>query len=258
MTISFAAITPHTPLLLPTIGKEKLSILSDTIQALNVLKKQIYGAHIDVIIIITPHGGLHKEAFTINSQEEIIGDLTEFGDLSTKIIRFGSLSLSAHITSQIRKHRINIQQTSESRMDYGSAVPLYYLLDNSDRVRVITIGFSEKTPQEHYEFGQALRESLSYTKERVAIIASGDMSHKLNELSTTETIDNVIETLIANKEGHKLTDIDDETLLEQKLCAYRSILILLGALDGINYTYTRLAYEHPFGVGYLTSSLSLE
>ena len=41
-------------------------------------------------------------------------------------------------------------------------------------------------------------------------------------------------------------------------CGLRSILILLGALDGLNWKPEILSYEAPFGVGYLVTNIKFE
>ena len=40
-------------------------------------------------------------------------------------------------------------------------------------------------------------------------------------------------------------------------CGFRSFLILMGILQGVQTTYKSYAYEAPFGVGYLTANFVL-
>jgi aromatic ring-opening dioxygenase LigB subunit len=41
-------------------------------------------------------------------------------------------------------------------------------------------------------------------------------------------------------------------------CGYRSLLILLGAIDGLQPKPEVISYEHPFGVGYLVADFRIK
>ena len=64
--ISFAAVVPHSPFLLPTIGKEKTDKLQKTLDAYAQLEKDLYVLNPEVVVIIAPHGSSLQEAMTIN------------------------------------------------------------------------------------------------------------------------------------------------------------------------------------------------
>ena len=65
MALVFAAITPHPPILIPTIGKDKLEALEKTKTALEQLEQDLYITKPDLIFIISPHTGAFKNTFTI-------------------------------------------------------------------------------------------------------------------------------------------------------------------------------------------------
>ena len=48
-----------------------------------------------------------------------------------------------------------------------------------------------------------------------------------------------------------------DLIAEAGECGLKSIVILLGILDGINYKPRLLSYEGPFGVGYLVMQFEL-
>jgi len=51
----------------------------------------------------------------------------------------------------------------------------------------------------------------------------------------------------------------DKNLVEEAgECGYRSIIILLGALDGLDWKPEILSYEAPFGVGYLVANFKIK
>ena len=93
---------------------------------------------------------------------------------------------------------------------------------------------------------------------RIAIIASADLSHKLSKDSPSgfdpegPKFDQTIQDAIVSRDMTKLLSIDQTQLEKSAQCGYRPIVTLLGALDGMNVNVKVLAYEAPFGVGYLT------
>ena len=56
MSIVFAAITPHAPVLIPEIGKENLKKLTKTEAALKKLEQELYAAKPESLVVISPHG----------------------------------------------------------------------------------------------------------------------------------------------------------------------------------------------------------
>ena len=94
---------------------------------------------------------------------------------------------------------------------------------------------------------------------RVALIASCDLSHGITTNSPAgfrEEGKQFDETIIKLLESHNTSGIAtlDPALVEKAAeDGYRPLLLLLGALKNINYEFKHLAYEYPFGVGYLTA-----
>src|SRR4030042_694582 len=83
--LTFAAITPHPPILIPSIGRENTKRIKKTAEAMEELEKKLIAAKPDTIIIISPHGALLPDAFSINLNPEYTSNLEEFGDFSTKV-----------------------------------------------------------------------------------------------------------------------------------------------------------------------------
>ena len=93
---------------------------------------------------------------------------------------------------------------------------------------------------------------------RIAVIASGDLSHTLNKQSPAgyrlegKKFDDLLISLLETRNTTGLANMDAGIVSKSEQCAYRSLLILLGILKDMNYSFKNLSYETPFGVGYLT------
>ncbi|MFA4941255.1 MAG: AmmeMemoRadiSam system protein A, partial [Patescibacteria group bacterium] len=60
--------------------------------------------------------------------------------------------------------------------------------------------------------------------------------------------------LIKNKKTPDILRLDEKMIEDAGECGLKSIVMLLGTLDGIKNEPRILSYEGPFGVGYLVAS----
>jgi MEMO1 family protein len=263
MSLVFAAIVPHSPLLVPNIGKQSIKKIEKTKIALEQLEKDIYVTRPEILVIISPHGSHFSEAFTINVSPEYQTDLREFGDLGTKIKFRGETHLAALIREGTKKENFAAAMISERNLDHGSSVPLLYLAKHLKNIKIIQIGFCDLDWKTHVAFGSMIAEKISEINKRVAVIASGDLSHALMTEAPAGSnpagpeFDKKIQELLAGNNLSGMLQLDKKFVADAAECGFRSFLILMGILHGVNHTYKSYAYEGPFGVGYLTSKFSL-
>ena len=109
----FSAIVPHPPILIPSIGKDEIKKIEKTKQALEQLEQDLYLAKPDTILIISPHGSLFTDAFSINAHTHFVSDFEQFGDLTTKLEWTGADSLAAKIKQEIKANEIPLQLISQ-------------------------------------------------------------------------------------------------------------------------------------------------
>ncbi|MFA6428038.1 MAG: AmmeMemoRadiSam system protein B [Candidatus Buchananbacteria bacterium] len=259
----FSAFTPHPPIIIPTIGREHLAKIPQTAAAMHKLEQELYAAKPEVIIIISPHGYLLPDAFTINLAEEFKADFEQFGDFTTKLSFKGNL----HFFNS--EDREKIQKTSplaiitESKLDHGATIPLYQLTAHLKNFSVIPIGYNSSDYRHHLDFGIALKEVIVNSPTRVALIASGDLSHCLTPEAPGgfnpqgKVFDDKLVELLTTHDLNGLFALDQTLIEAAQECGFRSLMILLGVIKNINFQPEVLAYENPFGVGYLTAQFKL-
>ncbi|MDD3190517.1 MAG: AmmeMemoRadiSam system protein B [Candidatus Pacebacteria bacterium] len=253
--LSFAAICPHPPLLIPSIGGRDLAEIKDTVNAMNLLSDEIANRKIDTIVIISPHGSVFMDLMSVNTSEKLIGDFIDFGD-ETKMEFQNDVDFAAYIKDIADSNNIPVQTVNDS-LDHGAMVPLYYLTQKMPNVRVVHISFSYLDYGKHFSFGEIIYEAAQNMDKNVAIIASGDLSHRLTadapagySVRGKEFDKHIISSLNKN-EVEKILDMDSRLVEDAGECGLRSIIILLGALSNVDYRFEKLSYEGPFGVGYL-------
>ncbi len=263
MSLVFASFVPHPPLLIPTIGKEAVKKVEQTKQALEQLEEDLYLSRPEIILIISPHGSYFNDAFTINNFSEYETDLKEFGDLATRIKFKGEMNLTSKIRECTRDQSFPAAMISEQNLDHGAAVPLYYLAKHLPQIAIIPIGFCNLDWKTHLGFGYMLKECLTESNKRVAVIASGDLSHALQTDAPAgfspagPEFDAKIQELLANNNAAGMLRLDKKFVEEAAECGFRSLLILMGILRNVDFTYKQYSYEAPFGVGYLVANFVL-
>lgn len=263
MSLVFSAITPHPPILIPTIGKDNLEQIKSTKEAMEKLADELAQTEAEILIIISPHGQIDHVAFTVNISENYEVNFESFGDFATKLNIKGETILMAAGKEQIsKKSPLNI--ISEPKLDHGVGVPLFYLSQKLGDFSLIPIYFSLLDTQAQVEFGKGLKEIIMASDKKVAVVASGDLSHCLTENAPApfnpagKEFDEKLIALLKNNDSQSIINLD-QTLTENAAeCGLRSILILLGVLNNVNFNTEILSYEAPFGVGYLVANLKLE
>ncbi len=262
MALAFSAIVPHPPILIPQIGKENLVRLEDTQKAYQKLAEEIVDKQVETILIISPHGLIQPDAFTMNLNPQFTANFEEFGDFSTKLNWPGDIGL-AHKIRERMETRAPLQMISEVNLDYGATVPLYLLTQKLPKVKIIPLYYSGLTNEAHFKFGRLLNRELIYNKEQIAVIASGDLSHRLTKDAPAgyspkgKKFDNKIIELLKKNKSQDIVSLDYKLIAEAGECGLKSIIILLGILEGIKYEPRLLSYEAPFGVGYMIMNFKI-
>lgn len=261
--IVFAATVPHSPLLIPAIGKEHREKLADTLKAYAEVEEALYLAKPETLVIISPHAQMYPDAFSGNVSDKFVGQLKEFGDHGTTVDARVDFLLLDHIHRSMRDEKVSFTLTSQEELDYGFTIPLLLLTSHLKNWKLVPLATSLLDARMHYEFGRQLKRVLHAEQRRVAVIASADLSHHTNanapEGATPEgqQFDTLVREKLKQLDAPGLLALDQTMVEKAGQCGYKPILSLLGSLEHINCTAKELCYEAPFGVGYLTERFDI-
>lgn len=262
MSLVFASIVPHPPILIPNIGKNHISKIEKTKQALEEVEQELYSSHPDIVIIISPHGEIDPRAFTINLNSDYEANFEHFGDFETKLkFKGDTVLMTFDKEKMLSKSQVNI--ISDKKLDHGISIPLYCLAKHLNQTSIIPIYFSMLDSQAHFEFGKELKEIIMNSNKRIAVIASADLSHCLNENSPIKCdpagkiFDQKIIKLIEDCDSLGIVNFDYNLAEKANECGLRSIQILAGILSDVKHKPQVLSYESPFGVGYAVISINM-
>lgn len=263
MSLNFAAISPHPPIIIPKIGSEEdLQKVSETVFGMKKLASLFNEAEIDTLIVISPHTTIFPDSFNICGMKKLFGTFGQFNQPDIMMELENDLDLAIEIDSACQKEGIpSLLYNNDGEfmeLDHGIMVPLYYLRSQQEtNFKIVPIAYSNLDKGKHFAFGQVLRDIAKKYSGRVGILASGDLSHQLIQKPEGKEFDKKLKNDLENNNVSEILQYDEEWLEEIGECGYRSILILLGALDGLNAKADILSYEGPFGVGYLVANYKL-
>ncbi len=259
---SFAAICPHPPIIIPSIGKTETIKTKNTIKAMKKLADDFGAAKISTAVIVSPHGPVDWHKMTVSAAKALRGDFLNFGD-NTKMYYDNDAEIMEKIFKAARKAEIPIEKNPENRLDHGTMVPLYFLAKKSPNLKIIPLAYSFLDYQTHFDFGQAIYKAINESDKNIALIASGDLSHRLTPEAPAgysnrgKEFDNLLIGLLKKNKIKDILNMDSGLIEEAGECGLRSIIVLLGALSALKYKFEILNYEGPFGVGYLVGKYAI-
>lgn len=262
MPLVFAAIAPHSPVLVPAIGKEHLKKIKKTVSAMRRLEQELYAARPDAIMVISPHGPADAEHFTLDLNESYACNLKEFGVFDVGLTCRPDMRLASAFKEHLQRRGVPFMLRSEENLDYGVVVPLTYLMEHLKTAAILPISPSLLPLKTHFEFGQAIQEVLMNSDRRVAVIASADLSHRLTRSAPGgyspygRKFDDKIMTILNEKKYAALTNFEPQLAEKAGQCGLPPLAIFAGVLDAIDASPEILCYESPFGIGLLTAHYS--
>ena len=259
-TVVFSGISPHPPLLIPDVGGERIMQVAESGKALAEFSRRLISTRPDTVILISPHSPFDPTSFAIRTTAELRGSFSEFGAPQVTLKFQNDLTMIKALKDSARNHNVEVRElTREYPLDHGATVPLYYLRDAGWRRPIVVIGFTDQSNNEHLAFGRAIAEAAASINRRVAVVASGDLSHRLiiggpyEYEPTAHVFDQQIVDAVADGDPKGILNIDKDLRLRAGECGYRSIVVALGSVDQNLTDHEVLSYEGPFGVGYLVA-----
>ncbi len=254
----FSSICPHPPIIIPGIGRpEDLKLVSKTITAMEKLREDLEKVNPDTILIISPHAPTDPNGFLINSEAELKGNLIDFG-LDEDFYFKNDYELMEKIGYQAGLAKITVH-FHESFLDHGALVPLYYLTKNL-KPKLVHCSFSFLDFKTHYKYGEIIGKILREENKKIAVVASGDLSHRLTTDAPAgyspkgKEFDEKLIKLLSKNDISEILNLNPDLVEKAGECGLRSIIILLGILQG-KYEFCCINYEGPFRVGYLAARL---
>ena len=258
MSIIAAYMVPHPPMIVPEVGRGSERQIEATRAAYRRVAEDIAALRPETIVIASPHATMYADYFHISPGRHAEGDFARF---SAPQVRFQE-AYDAELVKTVERLAIaeglpaGTRGQREPALDHGTMVPLYFIRQVCDGFRLARVGLSGLPLEDHYRLGQLIQRAAEETGRRVAFVASGDLSHKLQRYGPYgyapegPQYDERIMDVCGQAAFGELFDFDETFCERAAECGHRSFVIMAGALDGMAVNVERLSHEDVTGVGY--------
>lgn len=251
-------MVPHPPMIVPDIGRGSEAQISETIKAYEKVASEIAAIEPETIIITSPHSVMYLDYFHISPGNGATGSFASFRAPGVRFSERYDEELVYEITKLADAEKIPAGTLGErdARLDHGTMVPLWFIRNRYKGGKIVRIGLSGLPLIDHYRLGMIIRDAVNNNGRRAVIVASGDLSHKLQEYGPYgyapegPEYDKRIMDVMSRAAFSELFDFDSTFCEKAAECGHRSFVIMAGAFDGMSVRAEKLSYQDITGVGY--------
>ena len=253
MAILAAFMVPHPPMIVPAVGRGSEKQIQKTIDAYEQVADEIA-----TIIITSPHSVMYADYFHISPGKGAKGDFGRFRAAQVCFDEEYDRELVNELAdiARVQGFPAGVMGERDKRLDHGTMVPLYFIRRKYTGAKIVRIGLSGLPLSEHYRFGQMIREAVDRLGRKAVFVASGDLSHKLQDYGPYgfaeegPQYDARIMDVCSRAAFGELFDFDETFCDRAAECGHRSFVIMAGAFDGLAVKAAQLSHEDVTGVGY--------
>jgi len=265
--LTFCALSPHPPLLVPEIGGESLERVTASRVALQEMSRHVVERRPDTVVIICPHGPVRIDALSMLAAETFEAWFTGFEcrydlrgdvDMAERIrVAVSAAGYPVFPYKTFDSYRYHFSRG----LDHATMVPLYYLKEAGLDAPLVCLSIAGWSHRDHYFVGKAMQEAFAHAPQNVVFIASGDLSHRLIPTAPAGyeprgiEFDRRVVDAIGRVDSEDVMRLDDDFIDRIGECGLRPIATMLGLLEGREASGRVLAYEGPFGVGYCVAEI---
>jgi MEMO1 family protein len=261
-SIVFSGIAPHPPIMVPEVGGESAAEVLGSIDGMAELTKRLIATGAETVVLISPHAPLERYAFVAYQGPVLHGNFANFRAPAVRFEAPLDEELLQAISEAAAEEDYEVVGLGSQNLDHGTAVPLYFLQRNGWTGRVVALGYSFLSNEDHLRFGSCIGNAINQTGRSAGLIASGDLSHRLKPDApagynpTAYIFDHEVVDALRTNSPERIINIDQDLRRSAGECGYRSMLIALGATREKPWACEVIHYEAPFGVGYLVAQLT--
>ena len=259
-----AGFFPHPPIMLPEIGGPELSKMAATVEAVEAASALIVSQKPETLVIVSPHNYVFPDGAAIIAAPRLYGNLAAFGypelsmdvrtdmDLVEEIVHQASQRTDVYPLDAAWSDRFGHPLS----VDQGTFVPLYYPRKAGFTGPIVLMAPRFDDYDSMTRLGDIVIKAAKTLGRRIAVIASGDLSHRLLQGSPNgytpngAVFDKLVMEALLKQNLSGLSDLSRSFIDEIATCGLPSVYFLFGVLRHFRPVMPVYAYEAPFGVGY--------
>ncbi len=265
-------LMPHPPVLVPAVGGGREREAARTDAACREAARRIASARPDAVIVISPHAPLYSDSVFLYPARVSSGSFARFGAGDTVLSHPCDTLLRDALAGVLSAYGLPVRPDDDSPspraaadagagecFDHGVLVPLWYVAEALPSVPVVALAPWATDGGRARLLGSAIAEAARRAERRVCVIASGDMSHRVNPESPYGMVregavfDSSVRAALRAGDLDALFSIDPGLSALAGECGLRSLMALAGLYPRARSEV--LSYEAPFGIGYCVAEI---
>jgi AmmeMemoRadiSam system protein A len=254
--IVFAGLMPHAPVLVPGVGGDRLADVAATVRAMATAARRAVEMQPEILVLVSPHSPRRPGAFGLWRTSQLRGSLERFGSREDRVDLPLDRDFADELETEAARRGLRIWHIADKSLDHGAVVPLCYLVAAGWKgpTAILSLNYPGEGGLE--DLGQAIAAVAQKQRRRTAIIASGDMSHRLTPAAPSgfhpdgRRFDEALIALLRQGTYREIARIDSDLEESAAEDASDSTRIAVTAAGYRTEGHEVLSYEGPFGVGY--------
>ncbi|MCL6472487.1 MAG: AmmeMemoRadiSam system protein A [Firmicutes bacterium] len=268
MPVVIGCLVPHPPIIVPEVGRENIARVTSTIKAMEELSQDVAKANPETLVFVSPHSAGFADSIAVKASPVLKGSMANFGAFDVVFSVENDLTFIDELLRAANDYQLSITKVGRGfidllgsdELDHGIMVPLYYLRKHLE-LPIVSLSIDYRGFDEHYTLGLSIQQASESLPKRIALIASGDLSHRLipgapaGYNPRAVDFDARIEEIFDTGYFDELRQLDPALIESAGECGLRSIYALSGAFNNYEIRTNVLSYEAPFGVGYMVAAI---
>ncbi|HET7405460.1 MAG TPA: extradiol ring-cleavage dioxygenase [Candidatus Bathyarchaeia archaeon] len=264
MALVYSCIAPHGGEIIPQLSsKTMLSKFEETRKGMLTIAKRILQARPHTIVIASPHNLRLVGKIAVVVTENSTGDLKGSNNRTVSIAAKCDRRLAQRILRESEKERLPVVgvnygtasgPASDIRMDWGTLVPLWFVLNRQKlKSEIVIVTPSREIPiKDNFRFGRLIGRLLQRDKtRRYVFIASADQAHAHSRTGpygyspAASEYDGIVQDLIRENKLKRVMGLDPRFVERAKPDSLWQMTILAGVTDVVPSRSELISYQVP-------------
>jgi AmmeMemoRadiSam system protein A len=261
MAVPCAALMCHAPIVIPELAGARAAACEATTRAMRTLAARLLRQRADLLVIISPHTPRQRLAWGLCAEPQLYGDLGRFGVPEVSLSLPGAPAAARALADRAVRAGLACVDAPGQALDHGAFVPLHFLHAAGWRGPTLLIALPYPGTHSEVRMGELIATTATELGQRWLVLASGDMSHRLQPDAPAGFHPRARDFDAAFKRALEAADLRAACNVDaalRELAAEDVVDSCAVAAGAVGFDATGaevLAYEGPFGVGYLEAVL---
>ena len=262
MTLVYSCIAPHGGEIIPELASSSmLPRFEETRRAMRVLARRISRVRPHTIVLASPHNLRLLARIAVVTSENSSGELKGSSKRSVSLRASCDREFAEKIVRESEAERLPVVganygtasgPASDIPMDWGTLVPLWFVLKRA-RPKIVIVAPSREIPlRTNYRFGELLGKLMSRDgKKRFVFIASADQAHAHSRSGpygyspAASRYDSLVVDAIQDNDLKRLLSLDPRLVERAKPDSLWQMTLLAGVTEVVPSQSQLLSYQVP-------------